>query len=90
MLYDRLMYVIDECYVCLLKHEACSRNLIRIIRSSKTRHDEKKDGEQSPVLCRPALGRVGLWFELEMVWPPQPLHSRAPGTYTQVRGPYVR
>ncbi|GMN61097.1 hypothetical protein TIFTF001_030199 [Ficus carica] len=32
-----------------------------------------------PVLYRPALGRVGLWFELEMVWPPQPLHSRAPG-----------
>ncbi|GMN70155.1 hypothetical protein TIFTF001_039199 [Ficus carica] len=38
---------------------------------------------KSPVLYRPALGRVGLWFELEMVWPPQPLHSRAPGTYTQ-------
>ncbi|GMN27062.1 hypothetical protein TIFTF001_029549 [Ficus carica] len=34
---------------------------------------------KSPVLYRPALGRVGLWFELEMVWPPQQLHSRAPG-----------
>ncbi|GMN65555.1 hypothetical protein TIFTF001_034628 [Ficus carica] len=34
---------------------------------------------KSPVLYRPALGRVGLWFELEMDWPPQPLHSRAPG-----------
>ncbi|GMN74534.1 hypothetical protein TIFTF001_055816 [Ficus carica] len=34
---------------------------------------------KSPVLYRPALGRVGLWFELKMDWPPQPLHSRAPG-----------
>ncbi|GMN46372.1 hypothetical protein TIFTF001_015564 [Ficus carica] len=33
---------------------------------------------KSHVLYRPALGRVGLWFELEMDWPPQPLHSRAP------------
>ncbi|GMN68499.1 hypothetical protein TIFTF001_037559 [Ficus carica] len=24
-----------------------------------------------PVSYRPALGRVGLWFELEMDWPPQ-------------------
>ncbi|GMN64790.1 hypothetical protein TIFTF001_033862 [Ficus carica] len=31
-----------------------------------------------PVSYRPALGRVGLWFELEMDWPPQPLHSYAP------------
>ncbi|GMN34591.1 hypothetical protein TIFTF001_042085 [Ficus carica] len=28
--------------------------------------------------------RVGLWFELEMDWPPQPLHSCAPSTYTYV------
>ncbi|GMN69972.1 hypothetical protein TIFTF001_039018 [Ficus carica] len=28
---------------------------------------------KSPVLYRPALGRVGLWFELEIDWPPQPL-----------------
>ncbi|GMN60074.1 hypothetical protein TIFTF001_029169 [Ficus carica] len=33
---------------------------------------------KSPVLYRPALGRVGLWFELEMDWPSQPLHSHAP------------
>ncbi|GMN66633.1 hypothetical protein TIFTF001_035697 [Ficus carica] len=39
----------------------------------------KHMASKSPVLYRPALGRVGLWFELEMVWPPQPLHSRAPG-----------
>ncbi|GMN33957.1 hypothetical protein TIFTF001_041974 [Ficus carica] len=31
-----------------------------------------------PVSYRPALGKVGLWFELEMDWPPQPLHSCAP------------
>ncbi|GMN59406.1 hypothetical protein TIFTF001_028493 [Ficus carica] len=32
----------------------------------------------------PLVGRVGLWFELEMDWPPQPLHSCAPDTYTYV------
>ncbi|GMN40600.1 hypothetical protein TIFTF001_009832 [Ficus carica] len=32
-----------------------------------------------PVSYRPALGRVGLWIELEMDWPPQPIHSCAPG-----------
>ncbi|GMN18680.1 hypothetical protein TIFTF001_050830 [Ficus carica] len=37
-----------------------------------------------PVSYRPALGRVGLWFELEMDWPPQPLHSCVPGTDTYV------
>ncbi|GMN60880.1 hypothetical protein TIFTF001_029984 [Ficus carica] len=30
------------------------------------------------VSYRPALGRVGLWIELEMDWPPQPIHSCAP------------
>ncbi|GMN59324.1 hypothetical protein TIFTF001_028416 [Ficus carica] len=40
-----------------------------------------------PMSYRPALGRVGLWFELEMDWPPQPLHSCAPGTDTYVMGP---
>ncbi|GMN64551.1 hypothetical protein TIFTF001_033627 [Ficus carica] len=39
-----------------------------------------------PVSYRPALGLVGLWFELEMDWPPQPLHSCAPGTDTYVMG----
>ncbi|GMN23330.1 hypothetical protein TIFTF001_043670 [Ficus carica] len=32
-----------------------------------------------PVSYRPALGRVGLWIVLEMDWPPQPIHSCAPG-----------
>ncbi|GMN42353.1 hypothetical protein TIFTF001_011562 [Ficus carica] len=35
-----------------------------------------------PVSYRPALGRVGLWIVLEMDWPPQPIHSCAPGTDT--------
>ncbi|GMN69958.1 hypothetical protein TIFTF001_039004 [Ficus carica] len=30
---------------------------------------------------------VGLWIELEMDWPPQPLHSCAPGTVTHDKGP---
>ncbi|GMN74013.1 hypothetical protein TIFTF001_054946 [Ficus carica] len=38
-------------------------------------------------VVRPALGRIGLWFELEMDWPPQPLHSCVPGTDTYVMGP---
>ncbi|GMN19357.1 hypothetical protein TIFTF001_042865 [Ficus carica] len=38
---------------------------------------------------RPALGQVGLWFELEMDWPPQPLHNCAPGTDTYVKGPII-
>ncbi|GMN55823.1 hypothetical protein TIFTF001_024954 [Ficus carica] len=42
-----------------------------------------------PVSYRPALGRVGLWFELEMDWLPQPLHSCAPGTNTYVKGPII-
>ncbi|GMN27821.1 hypothetical protein TIFTF001_001820 [Ficus carica] len=37
-----------------------------------------------PVTYRPVQGRVGLWIELEMDWPPQPLHSCAPGTVTYV------
>ncbi|GMN37081.1 hypothetical protein TIFTF001_006519 [Ficus carica] len=35
----------------------------------------------------PVQGRVGLWIELEMDWPPQPLHSCAPGTVTHDKGP---
>ncbi|GMN23852.1 hypothetical protein TIFTF001_040504 [Ficus carica] len=51
--------------------------------------DEKKVRWRASRLCRtdPLVGRVGLWFELEMDWPPQPLHSCAPGTYTYVKGP---
>ncbi|GMN66632.1 hypothetical protein TIFTF001_035692 [Ficus carica] len=32
-----------------------------------------------PVSYRPALGRVGLWIELEMDWPPRPIHCYASG-----------
>ncbi|GMN26312.1 hypothetical protein TIFTF001_043983 [Ficus carica] len=35
----------------------------------------------------PVQGRVGLWIELEMDWPPQPLHSCVPGTVTHDKGP---
>ncbi|GMN19225.1 hypothetical protein TIFTF001_049900, partial [Ficus carica] len=35
------------------------------------------------------LSRVGLWFELEIDWPPQPLHSCAPGTNIYVKGPII-
>ncbi|GMN19667.1 hypothetical protein TIFTF001_045219 [Ficus carica] len=40
-----------------------------------------------PVSYRPALGRVGLWIELEMDWLSRPIHSCAPGTNTYVMGP---
>ncbi|GMN18863.1 hypothetical protein TIFTF001_049866 [Ficus carica] len=33
---------------------------------------------------RPVQGWVGLWIELEMNWPPQPLHSCAPDMVTYV------
>ncbi|GMN74931.1 hypothetical protein TIFTF001_053274 [Ficus carica] len=42
-----------------------------------------------PVTYRPVQGRVGLWIELEMDWPPQPLHSCTPGYVSCVADNYV-
>ena len=61
---------------------------------SQERYVEKKErrqasclGEQVACVVPPEKGRVGLWFELDLDWPPQPLHSCAPDTDTYVKGP---
>ncbi|GMN70125.1 hypothetical protein TIFTF001_039169 [Ficus carica] len=66
------------------KHDACSP-----INKNKNKYKTMnvKMASKLPVSYRPALGRVGLWIELEMDWPPRPIHSYAPGTNTYVMGP---
>ncbi|GMN69652.1 hypothetical protein TIFTF001_038698 [Ficus carica] len=51
---------------------------------SNPKQDQVRWQASLPVTYRPVQGRVGLWIELEMDWPPQPLHSCAPGTVTYV------
>ncbi|GMN58245.1 hypothetical protein TIFTF001_027348 [Ficus carica] len=51
---------------------------------SNPEQDQVRWQASLPVTYRPVQGRVGLWIELEMDWPPQPLHSCAPGTVTYV------
>ncbi|GMN24257.1 hypothetical protein TIFTF001_040550 [Ficus carica] len=47
----------------------------------KQEQDQVRWQASLPVTYRPVQGRVGLWIELEMDWPPQPLHSCAPDNY---------